>query len=180
MAFGIFFAGGQGVSFSRSGIFPIFTTMRRLMAYLSVFFTVLLLSAGVVHFSAERGYACVSGVPEGTLRAEVAGGGSSDLALQDSYTWYVVPSTDPVSLSGRTAGGANSGVRCSWLTGLRREVSGPGFPAADIFLSYLGRESSARSFASWRASLCGASCGGAISVSRPGDGFIYALRRIVV
>lgn len=150
------------------------------MSYMSLVFTALLLSAGVFHFSAERGFVCSGDSGWESSVAKVEGRASSDIALQDSYTWYVAPSGDPVSVSGRTAGGANSGARCSWLTGLRRELSSPVFQATDIFLTYLGRESSARSFASWRASLCGASCGGAISVSRPGDGYIYALRRIVI
>lgn len=153
---------------------------RRLIAYMSVVFTALLLSAGVFHFSAERDYARVGDSGRESSMAKVEGCASSDIALQDSYTWFVAPSGDPVSVSGRTAGGANGSARCSWLTGLRRELSSPVFQATDIFLTYLGRESSARSFASWRASLCGASCGGAISVSRPGDGYIFALRRIVI
>lgn len=152
--------------------------MRRLAVYLSVVCTVLLLSSGVFRFPAERGEAC-AGSPAGA-ELLVAEGTSSDFALQDSYTWYLAPAADPASVSGRPANGGGGGARCSWLTGLRRELSSPVYQSSDIFLAYLGRESSARSFASWRASLCGASCGGAISVSRPGDGYVFALRRIVI
>lgn len=154
--------------------------MRRLIAYMSVVFTVLLLSVGVFHFSAERGFVRAADLGRESSVAEFDIRLSSDIALQDSYTWYIMPAGDPVSLSGHMAGGGNVGARCSWLKGLRRELSSPVFQATDIFLTYLGRESSARSFVSWRASLCGVSCGGAISVLRPGDGYIYALRRIVI
>lgn len=154
--------------------------MRRLIAYMSVVFIALLLSAGVFHFSAERGFVRTGDFGRESSAAEIVARAAADLAWQDSYTRYVVPAADTGSVSGHTAGGLNGGVRCLWLKGLRRELSSPVFQATDIFLTYLGRRSSARSFASWRASLCGASCGDAISVSRPGDGYIYALRRIVI
>lgn len=153
--------------------------MRRWIAYLSVFVTVWLFCAGVWHLSAERGCVRIDTAQE-SPETEIAARAVADFAWWDSYAWYVVPAGDPVSMSCRTTGGMNAGVRCWWLTGLKRELSSPVFQAADILLTYLGRRSSARSFASWRASLCGASCGDAVSVSRPGDGYIYALRRIVI
>lgn len=155
--------------------------MRRLTAYISALCVALLLAAGVIHFTAAEEVYAVSGNNASSSERVAAGHTSADFSLQDSYTWYVAPMSDPSSV-GSTANGGNAvnGARCSWLTGLRRELSSPVYQAADVFLTYLGRESSARSFASWRASRCGASCAGAISVSRPGDGYVYALRRIVI
>lgn len=157
--------------------------MRRLTAYISTLCVALLLVAGTVHFTASAsGEGCALPDSGNAGSEKVAPGHSSaDFSLQDSYAWYIGPTSDPSSVGSNANGGnAVNGARCSWLTGMRRELSSPVYQAADVFLTYLGRESSARSFASWRASLCGASCAGAISVSRPGDGYVYALRRIVI
>lgn len=155
--------------------------MRRLTAYISALCVALLLVAGVIHFTAAGEGYVVSGNGDAASERVAAGHTSADFSLQDSYAWYISPASDPSSVGSNANGGnAVNGARCSWLTGMRRELSSPVFQAADIFLTYSGRESSARSFASWRASRCGVSCGGAISVSRPGDGYVYALRRIVI
>lgn len=155
--------------------------MRRLTAYISALCVALLLAAGVVHFTAAGDSYALSGNGDAASERVAAGHTSADFALEDSYAWYISPASDPSTVGSNANGGnAVNGARCSWLTGLRRELSSPVYQAADVFLTYLGRESSARSFASWRASRCGASCAEAISVSRPGDGYVYALRRIVV
>ncbi|WP_283390758.1 hypothetical protein [Millionella massiliensis] len=105
---------------------------------------------------------------------------SPDRSAADNYTFALVPISEQGSLSSRTTNSTASGARCSWLTGFRREISSPVFRSPDTRLSYLGRESAARSFTTWRTRLCGNSCGRATSVSRAGDGVVLALRRIVI
>lgn len=153
--------------------------MRRLTAYIPTLCAALLL---MFLLAGGTGRGCTlsdSGrITSERVNAEHTSAGFS---LPDSYAWYVGPMPDLSSVGSHANGGnAVNGARCTWLTGMRRELSSPVFLATDVFLTYLGRESSARSFASWRASLCGASCAGGISVSRPGDGYVYALRRIVI
>lgn len=145
--------------------------MRRWLAYISLFFAALLI-CGALAGCGLRDQGTAGAVPSAD---------ASSAAAANSFGWDAAPVGTGTVLSGPSSGvAAGNGVRCSWLTGLRRELSSPVFQTLDLCLSYRGRLSAARSFASWRASLCGASCGGAVSVLQPGDGYVFALRRIVI
>lgn len=157
----------------------------RLSVYISIVFLALLFFNGIR--PVEETYAdtlssrtsvasmtSIDGEYLGRSVAQVYSGGASSAAayLEESYTWFVNPAA--------RQDGTHSRVSFSWMSGLRRALSSPVFTSSDAFSNYHKAESAARSFASWRSFFCGGSGGGAISVWRPGDSYVYALCRIVI
>ena len=153
--------------------------MRRLSIYISLVCAALLIAVGtarVVSGAAGRAPVATT-VPDGGF---LTAGDVS--AAEEGLLLPVVGVVESGAFSGGPGGARKgiSGARCFWMTVMRRAMRSPVFQSTDLFLTYLGRASAARAFASWRMSLCGNACGAAVAVSRAGDGCVYALRRIVI
>ena len=159
--------------------------MQRWTPYLALVLTAMLLAVGAFFFPATEGPGPVAGhsVEPHNLPVVCYDDPTANLTVQDRCSWYLGPASGNSTVLGRihTSSPQANGTRCHWLTGFRRVLSSPLFLPADTRLAYARQESSARAFARRRRGAGNSFCSpAAATVTRPSDGYLYALGCMVI
>lgn len=159
--------------------------MQRWTPYLALMLTAILLAAGRLFFPATEGPGPVAGlsVEPHSVPVVCYDDPTANLTVQDRCSWYLAPASGNATALGgiHTSSPQANGTRCHWLTGFRRVLSSPLFLPADTRLAYARQESSARAFARRRRGAGNSFCSpAAATVTRPSDGYLYALGCMVI
>lgn len=159
--------------------------MQRWVTYVACMLTAMLLAVGFFFFPAtERSTRPTDAAhPQSHSILVHYDDPTANLTVQDRCSWYLAPASGNTTTLGRVttpASTANS-TRCYWLTGFRRVLLSPLFLPVDTRLAYAQRETSARAFSHRRQGALNSLCSPvAATVTRPADGYLYALGCMVI
>lgn len=145
----------------------------------------MLLAVGAFFFPATEGNTLPSNAPHQKSHSIMVHDDdpTANLTVQDRCSWYLAPASGNATALGHvtTPASTANGTRCYWLTGFRRVLSSPLFLLTDTRLAYAQRETSARAFSRRRQGAVNSFCSPvAATVTRPSDGYLYALGCMVI